>query len=592
MKKKLLCLAMTMAMLFSLTTFSRAAEAGSYIEEAQQLKILGVFQGTSNGFELTRQPTRLEGLIMLIRLLGVESEAKAMANETCVFTDVSALGTGYVNYAYKNGLTNGVGNHLFGSSGKANALSYTVFLLRALGYSDSAGDFTYSDSLKFAQKIGLYSAADVSELTSTTFLRDHIAKTSMLALGTNIKSGSQTLFKKLVNQGTISKDAAKQINPEAFASMEVSYIDVGQADSILIKKGSHAMLIDGGNVADGDTVVSYIKSRGITTLDYVVATHPHEDHIGGLSDVINGFNVGKVIMPGAVTTTKAYENLLKAIGSKNPSITKPVYGTSYDLGGATFTILAPNADSYNDLNDCSVVLRLVNGSNSFLFTGDAGTISESEMLSKNTSILKSDVLKVSHHGSSTATSQAFLDAVNPKYAIISVGVDNDYGLPDQEVIDRLASKNISILRTDKQGTIVSTSNGHTIVFNQNLVANPASTSGSSGGNSSTGGSSSSEESTNKNVIISSVDKANEIVTLKNKGTANVDISGWTLVSVAGNQTYTIPSLVLKAGASVTIASGDASGDLKWTSANIWNNSSSDPAKLLDTNGNLVCSYAS
>lgn len=588
MKKKILSFVMTIAMIFSITTFSQATEAGNYVDEAQQLKILGVFQGTSSGFELTRQPTRLEGLIMLIRLLGVESDAKAMADDTCVFTDVSNFGKGYVNYAYKNGLTNGVGNHLFGSSGKANALSYTTFLLRALGYSDSTGDFTYSDSLKFAQKIGLYSAADISELTSTTFLRDHIAKTSMLALGTKIKSGSQTLFEKLVNQGVISQEAAKQINPEAFASLEVSYIDVGQADSILIKKGSHAMLIDGGNVADGDTVVDYIKAKGITTLDYVVGTHPHEDHIGGLTDVIKTFNVSNVIMPSAVTTTNAYKNLLNAISSKNLSITKPVYGTSYNLGGAAFTILAPNSDSYDDLNDYSVVLRLVNGFNSFLFTGDAGTLSESEMLSKNSAILKSDVLKVGHHGSSTATSQAFLNAVNPKYAIISVGVDNDYGLPDQEVIDRLTAKNISVFRTDEQGTIVSTSNGHTIVFNQNPVSNetPTSTSSSSGESSSSGGS------TNKNVIISSVDKVNEIVTIKNTGTTNVDISGWTLVSVTGNQTYTIPSYVLKAGATVTIASGDASGDLKWTSANVWNNSSSDPAKLLDTNGNVVCSYAS
>lgn len=585
MRKKIVSFFLAVIMIFSLSTVSLANEAGNYVAEAQQLKILGVFQGTSNGFELTRQPTRLEGLIMLIRLLGVETQAKAMSSDECVFTDVSSGGKGYVNYAYKNGLTNGIGNHLFGSSNKVNALSYTTFLLRALGYSDSNGDFTYNQSIEFAKTIGLYSAADVSELTAATFLRDHVAKTSMLALGTNVKAGNETLLQKLVNVGAVSEDSASKINPESFRSLEVSYIDVGQADSILIKKGSHAMLIDGGNVEDGRTVVSYIKSKGITDLDYVIGTHPHEDHIGGLTDVIESLTVKKVIMPDAVSTTNAYKNLLNAIDSKELSITRPVYGASYDLDGAKFTVLAPNSDKYDDLNDYSVVVKLVNGSNSFLFTGDAGTQSESEMLAKNSAVLKSDVLKVGHHGSSTATSQAFLDAVAPTYAIISVGTNNDYGLPDEEVLNRLATKGVHVFRTDKQGTIIATSNGKKIVFNQAPTTNTASSDSSQAAAGSTPATSS------KSVIISKVDKKAEIVTLKNGGAADVDITGWVLVSVTGNQTYTIPSYILKAGKTVTIASGSATGDLKWTTSNIWNNSSSDPAKLYDAAGNLIYSYA-
>ena len=586
MKKKLLSLILAAVMVLGLSTVSRAAEAGNYAAEAQQLKILNVFQGTSNGFELTRQPTRLEGLIMLIRLLGVEKQAQAMGDKACVFTDVSAFGRGYVNYAYQNGLTRGVDSRRFGSGDQINALGYTTFLLRALGYSDSGGDFTYAQSIAFARQIGLYSAADAAELTQTTFLRDQVARTSMLALGTKVKAGGRTLLQKLAADGAVSQTAAAQINPEAFAGLEVRYLDVGQADSILIRKGSHAMLIDGGNVGDGDAVVSRIKEADISTLDYVIATHPHEDHIGGLTDVIKSLAVKTVIMPDAVTTTSAYQNLLSAIAARRLTITRPVYGASYDLGGAAFTILAPNSADYEDLNNNSVVLKLVNGTNSFLFTGDAGTLSESEMLAKDSVILKSDVLKVGHHGSSTSTSQKFLNAVSPAYAVVSVGAGNDYGLPDQEVLDRLTAKGVRIFRTDEQGTITASSNGHTIAFDQSPAAGTGAPS-STGTGTVTGGA----ENASQTVVITKVDKEAELVTLKNTGPGEVSLSGWRLVSVTGNQTYTFPAYTLKAGAQVTVASGKATGDLEWTTSNIWNNTGSDPAQLYNAAGNLVSSYA-
>lgn len=246
--------------------------------------------------------------------------------------------------------------------------------------------------------------------------------------------------------------------------LTVHYIDVGQADCELLLMDDSAMLIDAGNNDDGDMVVEYLKEQGVTRLDYVVGTHPHEDHIGGLDDVINNFEVGTVIMPEAETNTKTFEDVLDAIDAQGLSITAPVPGDVYDFGGIQFTILAPNGDSYSSLNNYSVVLQVVNGQDSFLFTGDAETESEQEMLQNGLS-LRSTVLKVGHHGSRSSSSEEFLNAVSPTYAIISCETGNDYGHPHQETLDRLQAHKISYFRTDTQGTIIAYSDGNGVTFN-------------------------------------------------------------------------------------------------------------------------------
>jgi len=243
--------------------------------------------------------------------------------------------------------------------------------------------------------------------------------------------------------------------------LTVHFIDVGQADSILITMKDAAMLIDAGNNADSQLVVDYIKDRGITTLDYVVATHPHEDHIGGMDAVINAFKVKSIIMPRVESTTKTFEDVLEAISNKGLKITPPVPGTEYSLGEAEFTILAPNSASYEDTNDYSVVIKLQYGATSFLFAGDAGFESEDEMLEKGYD-LRADLLKVAHHGSRYSTSMEFLEAVQPKIAVISVGEDNDYGHPAPETLQRLRQAGAEIYRTDESGTIIATSDGKAI----------------------------------------------------------------------------------------------------------------------------------
>ena len=225
------------------------------------------------------------------------------------------------------------------------------------------------------------------------------------------------------------------------------------------------MLIDAGNPENGPDIVSYIKKLGINRLDFVIATHPHADHIGGMADVINAFDIGKLIMPKVEHTTRTFENLLLTIRNKGLKITAPVPGTEYRLGNTSFTILAPNSSSYKNLNDYSVVVRLTYGSTSFLFTGDAEQTSEKEILAKGYNI-KSDVLKVGHHGSKTSTTTRFLDAVSPRYAVMCVGANNQYGHPAPETLSKLAERGIKVYRTDEAGTIIATSDGKSISFNK------------------------------------------------------------------------------------------------------------------------------
>jgi len=375
--------------------------------------------------------------------------------------------------------------------------------------------------------------------------------------------------------------------------LEVHFMDVGQADAILIKQGTSAMLVDAGNNADAEFVVQYIKAQGVTKLDYVIGTHPHEDHIGGLDAVIRAFQIERIIMPKAVATTKTYEDVLAVIQQKGFKITAPVPGTKFAFGSASFTVLAPNSADYESLNNHSVVIRLVYGKTSFLLTGDAENISEKEMLDKAFT-LKSDVLKVSHHGSDTSTTTDFLGAVDPRYAVISVGKDNSYGHPSSSVIKRLQDRGVQVYRTDENGSVTAISDGATITFavQKDGMTDKAKTSSTPTPAAPVPSAPTQPAPPPKRggVVIQNVDLVKEIVTLKNTSSEDVDLSGWMLLSVKGNQSFVFPQgTIIKAGSTLTIASGDANGDIKWTNKNIWNNDG-DPAQLIDDMGNVVSEY--
>lgn len=261
------------------------------------------------------------------------------------------------------------------------------------------------------------------------------------------------------------EESKKKSNVSVAGQLKVHYLDVGQGDSTLIHTKDAAMLIDAGDRGYGSGIVDYIKEQDIDKLDYLILTHPHADHIGGAVEVINAFDIDKIIMPKASHTSQTFENLLATIKDKGMKIASPNPGDEYELGDAKFTILGPNSSSYDNLNNYSVVNKLTFGHTSFLFTGDAEVVSENEILNSGLDI-KTDVLKVGHHGSDTSTSEQFLDVSSPKCAIISVGKDNKYGHPDQVILDRLDNRNITIYRTDESGTIIATSDGENVSFDK------------------------------------------------------------------------------------------------------------------------------
>ncbi len=244
----------------------------------------------------------------------------------------------------------------------------------------------------------------------------------------------------------------------------IHFIDVGQGDAILVEAETSSMLIDAGENHMASTVVKYLKTRGIEKLEYIIGTHPHSDHIGGLDYVITTFGADKILMPEVLHTTKTYEDVLDAIEEKGLVITKPRVGDNYSLGPASFTIIAPNGTDYTEMNNYSIGIKLEYKNISFLMAGDAEVLSETEML-KNGIDLSADVLKISHHGSESSSCSDFLDAVNPSHAVISVGTDNGYGHPHDVTLQALADRNISIYRTDKQRNVIFTTNGKTISVN-------------------------------------------------------------------------------------------------------------------------------
>ncbi len=239
--------------------------------------------------------------------------------------------------------------------------------------------------------------------------------------------------------------------------LKVYFIDVGQADSILVINKDQTMLIDAGGNENGKDVVKFIKSKGITKLNYLIGTHPHEDHIGGLDDVINNLDIENIFMPKIQTNTKTFEDVLDSIKNKNLKVTSPEKGTSFNIGDANCQIMLDPIIDENNLNLSSIVIRLEFGNKSFLFMGDAETKNENLINWK-----KVDVLKVAHHGSDTSTSKKFLNQIKPEIAIIMVGKDNIYKLPNSETIKRLNNVGTKIYRTDEDGTILIQTDGNSL----------------------------------------------------------------------------------------------------------------------------------
>lgn len=260
------------------------------------------------------------------------------------------------------------------------------------------------------------------------------------------------------------------LRPPVFTTAELSvhFIDVGQGDSTLIISGDRTVLIDAGDSEGGQAVRSYLVSQKVDHLDYIIATHPHSDHTGGIETVLESFETGTLLIPVFSENGKseddlyAWHELNRTAEAAGIAMTEAVPGMTLNLGISSLSVLAPSGD-YDEINNYSVVTELVHGDNSFLITGDAETESEADML-KSGVLEDIDVLKAGHHGSSTSTGSEFLEIVKPEYAVISCGAGNSYNHPSASVMKRLGEYGVRVFRTDLQGSIIAESDGKTICF--------------------------------------------------------------------------------------------------------------------------------
>lgn len=283
-------------------------------------------------------------------------------------------------------------------------------------------------------------------------------------------AGCQDLLALLGEDGSAVSSTVQTQTPAEGSSFSVNFIDVGQALSVLVTCDGQSMLYDGGNVADGSLVVSYLESAGVTRLEYVICSHAHEDHVGGLAAVMAKFPAGHVYAPVTQNDTQCFQDFVKYTQQQGLNIEVPAVGTSWQLGSATVQVLGPVAQ-YDDTNDTSLVLRIDYGQTSFLLTGDMEQKAESDLVNSGAN-LDVDVLQVGHHGSETSTGYVFLNSVLPEVGVISVGEGNSYGHPSENTLSRLRDAGVDVWRTDLAGTVTITSDGTNYTVSSEKYAAP------------------------------------------------------------------------------------------------------------------------
>ena len=299
------------------------------------------------------------------------------------------------------------------------------------------------------------------------------AETSSEDTGADTTRAAEAVDAEKAKTGEDGDAAARETEPEteeqqqaagagtASSSLVVRFLDVGQGDAALVSCDGHWMLVDGGPAKASSKIYSILKTLDVGTLDVIVATHPDADHIGGISGALNYAGCTTCYSPVTENETKTFNNMKKYLDERGCALSVPQIPTSFALGAAQVTLVAPTA-SFGDDNNDSIVCRIVYGDTSFLLMGDAET-EEEEALVRSGQDIRANVLKVGHHGSKNASSAKLLSAVQPEEAVISVG-KNSYGHPTQEVLERLESRGVNVRRTDRDGSIIATSDGSSISF--------------------------------------------------------------------------------------------------------------------------------
>ena len=359
--------------------------------------------------------------------------------------------------------------------------------------------------------------------------------------------------------------------------MSVHFIDVGQGDSIFIKApNGKTMLIDGGVKGAGKTVVDYLRTQGVMKLDYVVATHPDADHIGGLIAVLNSISIKEFIDSGKVHTSQTYEEMLSLVNDKNIRYTVPKAGDTVALDPTVKVDVLASDENASDNNDASIVLRVAYQNISFLLMGDAGHNIEKQLVQDGVDV-EATILKAGHHGSNTSSLPQFIQAVSPLVTILSYGQDNKYGHPHAEVVDTLTQVGSDIYGTAESGMIVVTTDGVTYDINAKPWTG-------------IGATSSITPPKSGKVELVTKDVEAEIVAIKNNGNEAVNLQGWQLISVEGNQVFNFPNVNVAPGKTIYVTSGSdaksSSNSLEWTKKQIWLNAG-DAAQLKNAKGEIV-----
>jgi len=383
--------------------------------------------------------TREEVAVMVSKAVGLKG-----GMTTTPFKDVpsSSASSGYIKSAVDAGVLSGYTDGTFRPKEIVNRGQMAIFLANAF-------------------KLTTESNSNFKDMSASMSSYKAVKKIVQAKITTGF---SNNTFRPndTLTRGQISAFLARAMGygkTASAASMKVHFLNVGQGDSILIQSpNGKNMLIDGGKKAEGTKVVNFIKSKGVTKLDYVVATHPDADHIGGLISVLNSISIGTFVDSGKTHTTDTYLEMLRLIDTKNISYQVPTEGEKIVFDSALSVHVLNAATVGDDNNEASIVLKMTYGNESFLFTGDADAKSESEMVAKYN--MKATVLKAGHHGSNTSTSQVFLNEVKPVTTFLSYGKDNSYGHPHSEVMTRLKAIGSKIYNTVDHCDITVSTNGH------------------------------------------------------------------------------------------------------------------------------------